>query len=326
MNADGIRPDGVRVISVSREGEFGLIARVVARLPQQPEVLLGPGDDAAVVTAADGRVVASTDLLVEGRHFSRDWSSGYDVGRRAAAANLADIVAMGARPTALLVGLGVPGDLPIEWAEALADGLRDEAALVGASIVGGDVTAADVVVVAGTALGDLQGRDPVTRSGARPGDVVVLIGWPGRAAAGLDLLRSGTLDHPLTQAHRRPTIDYASGLSLATAATAMIDVSDGLLADLGHLAKASGVRIELTAADLPIDPALEPAAAALGADAFDWVVAGGDDHCFAATVPPESHLAIPRIGRVVAVPGGEEPGVAVDRPVPKAAGHEHFRS
>jgi thiamine-monophosphate kinase len=114
-------------MTVSEAGEFGLIARVAARLPQGPTTLLGPGDDAAVVLASDGRVVASTDLLVEGRHFRRDWSGGYDVGRKAAAANLADIAAMGAVPTSLLVGLACPPDLPLEWADALTDGLRRSA-------------------------------------------------------------------------------------------------------------------------------------------------------------------------------------------------------
>jgi thiamine-monophosphate kinase len=316
----------VRVISVSGEGEFGLIRRIVDRLEQRPEVVLGPGDDAAVIAAPDRRVVATTDLLIENRHFRREWSSPYDVGRRAAAANLADVVAMGARPTALLVGFGAPGELPIEWAESLADGLRDEAALVGASIVGGDVTAADAVTVAVTALGDLDGRDPVTRAGARPGDIVVLSGWPGRAAAGLDLLRAGREDDPLADAHRRPTIDYAAGLALAGEASAMIDVSDGLLADLGHIATSSGVQIELAAAALPTDAALLAAAHDLGVDAFAWVIAGGDDHCFAATVGPETAVRLPRIGRVVGVPSGQRAGVVVDRPVPKVAGHEHFRS
>jgi thiamine-monophosphate kinase len=315
----------VRVISVSQEGEFGLIARIVARLPQAPGVLLGPGDDAAVVATPDGRVVASTDLLIEGRHFRRDWSSAYDVGRRAAAANLADIVAMGARPTALLVGLAAPAGLPVDWAEALADGLRDEAALIGASIVGGDLSAADAIVVAVTALGDLEGRPPVRRSGATPGDVVMLIGSPGRAAAGLDLLRAGRSDHPLVAAHQRPTVDYAAGLAIAATASAMIDVSDGLLADLGHLAVSSGVRIEIASDRLPAEPALAEAAADLGVDPFAWVIAGGDDHCFAATAPVTIPSAC-QIGTVVKVPAGEQPGVVVDRPVPKLAGHEHFRS
>src|SRR3954469_2673010 len=160
--------------TVGELGEFGLIRELTSRLTSTPAVRLGPGDDAAVVAAPDRRGVATTDLLVEGRHFRRDWSTAYDVGRKAAAQNLADIAAMGATPTALLVGLACPPDTTVEWCEQLADGLRDEAALVGAGVVGGDVVRSDVVTVAVSALGDLQGRPPVTRAGARPGDVVVV--------------------------------------------------------------------------------------------------------------------------------------------------------
>src|SRR5690349_24403629 len=128
-------------------GEFGLIAQVIARLGTAPHVLLGPGDDAAVVAAPDGRVVATTDVLVEGVHFRRDWSSAYDVGRKAAAANLADVAAMGAVGTALLVGLVAPAHLSLGWVTGLADGLRDEAALVGAAVVGGDTVRGESVVV-----------------------------------------------------------------------------------------------------------------------------------------------------------------------------------
>src|SRR4051794_25314560 len=176
----------------------------MARLTGSPDLVLGPGDDGAVVAAPDGRVVASPDLMVEGRHFRRDWSSGYDVGRKAAAANLADIVAMGARPTALVVGFAAPGELPLEWAEALADGLRDECARVGATVVGGDVVASDSITLAVSALGDLEGRPPLRRSGAMPGDHVALVGFPGRAAAGLARLEAADASHPIADAHRRP--------------------------------------------------------------------------------------------------------------------------
>src|SRR4051794_11418932 len=145
-------------------GEFGLIARVIDRLTSTPAVLLGPGDDAAVVAAPDGRVVATTDGMVEGVHFRREWSGAYDVGRKAAAANLAGVAAMGARGPALLVGPAAPADLPLDWSLELADGLRDEAALVGAAVVGGDVVRSATIVVSVTALGDLDGRAPVTRS------------------------------------------------------------------------------------------------------------------------------------------------------------------
>src|SRR5215471_17171553 len=142
-------------MSVAGTGEFGLISRVTARLPVGPAVLLGPGDDAALVTAPDGRVVASTDVLVDGRHFRRDWSAAIDVGHRAAAANLADIAAMGAVPTALLVGFCVPPGLDVRWAEELTDGLVAEAGKAGACVVGGDVSASPTLTIAITALGDL---------------------------------------------------------------------------------------------------------------------------------------------------------------------------
>jgi thiamine-monophosphate kinase len=315
----------VFVISVSEAGEFGAIARVVARLSAGDSVLLGPGDDAAVVATPDGRVVASTDLLVEGRHFRRDWSSAYDVGRKAAAQNLADIAAMGARPVALLVGVGCPPDTAVEWLEEMADGLRDECALVGASVVGGDLSAADAVTVAVTALGDLRGREPVTRAGARVGDAVVVAGRLGFAAAGLDLLLAGHPADPLTGAHRRPEVDYAAALELADRhrASAMIDVSDGLVADLGHLAAASTVRLELSAAALPVAAALVPAGRLLDIDPLAWVAGGGDDHAFAATLPPGEASDYPVIGRVV----DGEPGVVfADVTPPGHPGHEHFRS
>src|ERR1700744_3198894 len=150
-------------------GEFGLIARVTAGLNPAESTLLGPGDDAAIVATTDGRVVASTDLLIENRHFRRDWSTANDVGHKAAAKNFADIVAMGAVPTALLVGFGTPGDLDVAWGDGVTAGLREECGVVGAAVVGGDVVATDVITIAVTALGDLQGRMPVTLDGARPG-------------------------------------------------------------------------------------------------------------------------------------------------------------
>jgi thiamine-monophosphate kinase len=325
VRPDRIRPKGVFVISVSDEGEFGAIARVVARFPAGDGVLLGPGDDAAVVAMPDGRVVASTDLLVEGRHFRRDWSSAYDVGRKAAAQNLADIAAMGARGVALLVGVACPAELPVGWLEQLADGLRDECALVGASVVGGDLSAADAVTIAVTALGDLAGRDPVTRSGAQAGDTVVVAGRLGFAAAGLDLLLAGHPSDPLADAHRRPDVDYAAAAALARdhGATAMIDVSDGLVADLGHLATASGVRIELSSAALAVPAALVAAGELLGVDPLTWVAGGGDDHAFAATLPAGGASPYPVIGHVVA---GAPAVVFTDSAPAGYGGHEHFRS
>jgi len=360
---------------VAALGEFGLIAEVSAVLGPGPEGLEGPGgsegpetrqdatgrkgpqilvgigDDAAVLAAPDGRVVASTDFLLEGRHFRRDWSSAADVGVKAAARSLIDVAAMGAVPTGLLVALAAPGDLPVSWARDLTRGLAAECARAGASVIGGDTARGPSILLAVTVLGDLAGRAPVRRSGAAPGDLVAAAGPLGRAAAGLALLAAG-LDEPasLLAAQRRPQPPYDAGPEAADlGATAMIDVSDGLLADLGHIAAASGVLIDLSAGRLVPDEVLLTAARAVAAarrhgrlgrtgrgspsappdtpaqDALRWVLAGGEDHALAATFPPGT--ALPSRWEVIGEvrEGHGTPGVTVDgRAWAGSAGWDHF--
>ena len=280
-------------MTISDLGEFGLIEEIAAALPRSDRAVVGIGDDAAVLTAPDSRVVATTDLLVEGRHFRRDWSGAADIGAKAAARNLADVAAMGAVPVALLVGFAAPGDLAVSWARDLVAGLAAECARAGATVVGGDVSGAESVVLAVTALGDLAGRDPVTRAGARPGDVLAYAGVLGESAAGLALLEAGrTGPARLIAAQRRPAPPYHAGPEAAgLGATAMIDVSDGLLADAGHLARASGVQIDIGTDRFPGNPALTAAATALGRPGpLDWVLTGGEDHALAATFPAGREL------------------------------------
>jgi thiamine-monophosphate kinase len=257
-------------------------------------------------------VVACTDVLVEGVHFRLDWSTPEQVGRKAAAANLADVAAMGAVPTALLVGLSCPVSTPVETLEGLASGLWTEAGVVGAGVVGGDVTSGPALLLSVTALGSLEGRAPITRAGARPGDVVALCGRIGWAAAGLAVLHKGFRSPAaVVGAHRVPEPPYAAGPQAAAAgATAMIDVSDGLLADLGHVAAASGVRIEVTRAALPVPDRLAQVASALGVDPTDWLLTGGEDHALAATFP--AGAALPTGWTVIGTVGAGEPGVLVD--------------
>src|SRR5215470_3400561 len=250
--------------TLAEAGEFGLIAALSAWFPPGPATLVGIGDDAAVLAVPDGRVVATTDFLIEGRHFRRDWASAADVGHKAAARSLADIAAMGAEPSAR--------------------------------------------------LGDLAGRNPVLRSGAAPGDLVAVAGQLGHAAAGLALLTTGIAHDPrltpLISGQLRPSPPYDAGPEAAgLGATAMIDVSDGLLADLGHIADASRVRIGLDSASLrPGDRLVTAARAVSGADrhvsgdrtglvtrpahdvALDWVLTGGEDHALAATFPSGTRL------------------------------------
>ncbi len=302
-------------------------------MPAGPLTSVGIGDDAAVVVAPSGSVVAAVDLLIEGRHFRRDWSSAYDVGVKAAARSLADIAAMGAVNTALLVALAAPGTLPARWAAELAEGLAFEAARAGAGVVGGDTARADVVTVSVTALGDLGGRRPVLRAGARPGDVIAVAGPLGHSAAGFALLSAGIDPAPaalagLADAHRRPAPPYDAGPEAARlGATAMIDVSDGLLADLGHVAAASGVLIDVSGAPLAPGVALRAAARSLPADhpsdrALEWVLTGGEDHSLVAAFPPGTEL--PGRWRVIGeVRAGA--GVTVDgAPHDGPGGWQHF--
>ncbi|MQA78622.1 MAG: thiamine-phosphate kinase [Streptosporangiales bacterium] len=311
-------------MTIGELGEFGLIARVTGRIGPAGHVELGPGDDSAVVTAPDGRVVASTDMYLEGSHFRRDWSTATDIGHRVAAACLADIAAMGARATALLVGFGAPPDLEASWSDELMQGLLEECTVAGAAIVGGDVVRSDKVILALTALGDLGGRAPVTRGGARDGDVVAVRGRLGWSAAGLAVLSHGFRSpRVLVDAHRRPVPPYAAGPEAADAgATAMCDVSDGLVQDLGHLAAAGGVAIDVTSAAFEVPEPFEQVAAALGgADPLSWILAGGEDHALAATFPGE--VGVPEgwlvVGRVSA---GE--GVTVDGATYEGTGWDSF--
>lgn len=286
-------------------GEFAVIARLVAGREQPGVVALGPGDDAAVVAAPDGRIVVSTDMLVEGRHFRLDWSTPHDIGRKAIAQNAADIEAMGARATAFVVAFGAPGDTATTAALQLADGMWDEAHKFGAGVVGGDMVSAPQWVISVTVLGDLAGRAPVRRDGARPGDTVAVAGELGRSAAGYALWLRGIRErtHDLGSLRRRhltPEPPYGQGRVAADAgATAMTDVSDGLLGDLGHIAQASGCVIDLSAGTLAADvDAVRTAADAVGADPRDWVLGGGEDHALAATfggAPPDGWRVIGRV-------------------------------
>ena len=266
-------------------GEFEVIDRLTRGRPESADVAVGPGDDGAVVLAPDGRVAVSTDMLVEGRHFRLDWSTPHDVGRKAVAQNAADIEAMGARATAFVVGFGAPPDTPAAQVDALADGMWSEAGRFGAAIVGGDLVASPHWVVSVTVLGDLAGRAPVLRSGAQPGSRIAVTGQLGYSAAGYALWHSG-IDRfdEFRQRHLVPQPPYGQGRVAAEAgAQAMIDVSDGLVADLRHVAEASGVGIDLSTEALDADRRLLLGAAeAAGVDAWTWVFGGGEDHALVA--------------------------------------------
>lgn len=309
-------------------GEFALIAEIVRALPAGPEVLLGPGDDSAVL-ALEGPVLTTVDVMVEGVHFKREWSEAGDVGRKAVAVNVADIEAMGGRAVALVVAFSAPAETPLSWVLDFAKGLRDECESAGVNLVGGDITRSRDITVAVTALGVLDGRGAVRRSGARPGDVIAFVGRLGWAAAGMAVLGRGFRSpRAVVDAQRVPQVPYGAGATAASAgATSMIDVSDGLLADLGHLADGSRLVFDVETATLDVPEPLQAVAAATGSDPHALMLTGGEDHALAATFPID--VALPagwtRIGTVRAVADDEEPTVLVDGAVwDDEAGWDHF--
>jgi len=291
------------------EGE--VLARIFPRLPHADTELLGPGDDAAVLSAADGRFVVTCDMMIQGPDFRLAWSTPHDLGWKAAATNLSDVAAMGARPTALVVAIAAPPSTPISVILGIADGLRDgcETLAPGCGVVGGDLSASDALTLSITAFGDLEGRRPVLRSGASAGDVVAHAGRLGDAGIGLGLLfRYGVdadgvpnraaadalkLREPrFVEAQLAPVPPIGLGpVAAAAGATAMLDVSDGLAIDAGRLARASGVGVDFDSAALG-----EKREPALG---------GGEDHGLLATFPPDAVLpaGFRRLGTVTAQSG-----------------------
>jgi thiamine-monophosphate kinase len=325
-DAEAAPPDAVD--TVGAQGEIATLNRILPRLASGDAALIGPGDDAAVLAAADGRYVVTTDLMVHGPDFRLAWSTPFELGWKAAATNLTDVAAMGARPTALVVAIAAPPDTAVATLEGIADGLREALAALapGAGVVGGDLSVSSVLTIAVTAFGDLEGRSPVLRSGARAGDVIAHAGARGDAARGLALLFGAATDasgepdtaaaarlraeHPLliaAQLAPAPPV-YAGVVAAQAGATAMLDVSDGLARDASRIARASGVDLDFTSAALGPDPVV--------------ALAGGEDHGLLATFPPGAPIPAPfeRIGCVVAGAGV----VRVDGEVAAAAGWDPY--
>jgi len=278
-------------------GEFALIDRITAGLPGSPAVSVGPGDDAAVFLV-NGSAVVSVDLFVEGVHFRQEWSDPFDIGRKVVAASVADLEAMGATPVALVLGMTLPRDTAQAWVDQFAAGVRAEAERARIALVGGDISQADRIVVSASVTGQTDAWSPVLRTGAKPGQLVAFCGRLGWAGAGLAALARGFRSpKAVVDAHRCPAVPYGAGRIAAQAgAGAMIDVSDGLLADLAHMARASGVTINVESDRLDVAEPVGAVAAATGRDPLDFVLTGGEDHALVATFDlgdvPEGWLVI----------------------------------
>jgi thiamine-monophosphate kinase len=265
-------------------------AQVIARLTEvfastDPRISLGIGDDAAVVTAR-GSQVLTTDMAVAGVHFRTDWSSAFEIGRKVTAANTADVLAMSANPDYLLVAVALTGTETMEWITELSRGIKYEADLAGANVVGGDISRADQVVISITAIGSTN--KAITRSGAKPGDGIYLSSLTGWSAAGLALLSSGSTEESQSSLKalsefKAPTIDYGFD---ATRASALCDVSDALVIQATQMAEVSKVRFVFDLSKIQASAEfgeLEKVAQKLNLDTWSWIFAGGEDHALLAT-------------------------------------------
>ena len=308
--------------TVADLGEFGLIDRIVERLPRAPEDELWSGDDAAVLTQPEGDVVVSTDVMVEDVDFSTEWAAGTDIGWKAVAANVSDLAAMGAEPWRAVATLALPPTTTIEFVDGLVEGLAASAQHHGIALVGGDLSRADEIVLGLTVMGVLDGP-AVTRAGARDGDEIYVTGVLGGARAGLDVLRGvGDFDEDvrdvLVSRQLRPTARVAEGIALRReGATAMIDVSDGLIADLTHLLDASKLGCHIDPALVPIDR---------GVPDMSYALYGGEDFELLFTLPEDGSLPTgveaTRIGK--ATDGGRSLGDQGFEAL-KGAGWDHLR-
>jgi thiamine-monophosphate kinase len=274
-------------------GENESLRRTIGALVTGENALVGPGDDAAVVSVSGNSFVVTTDTMIEDHDFRLDWSTGFDLGFKAIASNVADVAAMGAVPIALTVAIALPGSTDIKFLEDFAAGLNAgiQELAPGASVVGGDLASSDKVFISVTAHGDLQGLQPVLRSGAQVGDIVAVAGTLGRAAAGLALLQSDSdaksAFDDLVNIQLRPQPPITAGVIANKAgATSMLDISDGLAKDATRIAKASGVTIQIDSSALDgFKAVLELAAMRLEVDTGNWVLFGGEDHSLLATFP-----------------------------------------
>ncbi|MCE1178850.1 MAG: thiamine-phosphate kinase [Micrococcales bacterium] len=317
--------------TLAEVSEEEILGRIFPHFRPTGAELLGPGDDAAVLAAASGSVVVTTDAMVRGRDWLDEWSTPEDVAAKSLTQNLADIAAMGAVPTAVVVALVADPATPVAWLERYAAELGSRCARLGVSVAGGDLSSAPAgtVMLSITALGDLAGREPLTRAGARVGDVLAVCGPLGRSGAGLALLSDGVVeaDHPAAAAalahHRRPDAPLAAGPQAVSAgAHALMDISDGLLRDAARIGRASGVAIDLDSGLLAEDiAALVPA---VGTDrARECVLAGGEEHSLLAAYPSERGLpeGWRPVGAIVAGPAGQ---VAADGEATTPRGWDHF--
>lgn len=325
-------------MKLSSLGEFGFIDRIAAQCGSDPALLLGIGDDAAAFRVSAGKVLlATSDLLAEGVHFDLAWSDPFSLGRKSLSVNLSDIAAMGGTPRFALLALAIPKDLPVEFLDAFMSGFLQQAESFGVTLIGGDTSSSKGgLFITVTLFGEQHSDKIVSRSGAAAGDIICVSGTVGDASLGLELLRSGIKEGWGVQRHLDPTPRVALGIGLANEGvpSAMIDISDGLLADLGHILKASAVGAALDLESLPLSETFTVALAGSGGALLNLPLSGGEDYELLFTLDPaklaEARMVAEAAGTRITVIGSltEEQGIVMNNApsgfLKKSGGHDHF--
>ena len=323
------------MLTVSELGEFGLIQRLAPMLTGGPSVVKGIGDDCAVVRVGGRMLLISSDLSLEHIHFRQTTLSPIDIGYKAAASSLSDIAAMGGNPLFCQVSLACPGTTPVAVIEGIYEGLQDAVSSAGAIIIGGDTAASsEGILIDVTVIGEVVGERCLMRRGAHAGDLLAVTGPLGLSAAGFLALERGEDAPELIGAHARPQPRFAEGQWLCeqSAVRAMIDISDGLAQDAGHLAVASGIGVNLVQEQVPIAPVLAAFSAAHGFDALTLAISGGEDYELAFALDPAQQATLTakfrqvfqRDFRIVGAFTDQWEGVRLDGQPMTQSGFDHF--
>jgi thiamine-monophosphate kinase len=321
-------------------GEFALIAAIKEMAAKGEGVIKGIGDDAAVLRPCPGMVsLVTTDLLLEGVHFRLEFTDPYRLGRKAVAANLSDIASCGGQPRALLASLAIAADAELAFVQALYKGLLEQAQEFKVALVGGDTSQGEKLMISVTLIGEAEEAKIVYRSGAKKGDLIYVTGTLGDAALGLRQLKQGKREGVLIQQHLVPAPRVTEGQAIAQQglATAMIDISDGLVADLGHIAEASQVGAEIRLSQLPLSEEYRKEVRAYSNDPYALALTGGEDYELLFTSPPEKEQAVAKLAQELGIPitaigeivdasaGIRVIGEGGKEYLLKHKGHDHFR-
>jgi thiamine-monophosphate kinase len=322
-------------------GEFGLIATIKEMAAQGEGVIKGIGDDVAVIKPSPNKVsLVTTDLLLEGVHFRLDLTDPYRLGRKAVAVNLSDIASCGGVPQAMLVSLAVSPDAELAFVQALYKGMLEQAQEFEVSLIGGDTSQGERLLISVTLMGEAEEKKVVYRNGARRGDLIFVTGQLGDSALGLKMLKKGVKEGYLIERHLVPTPRVREGQEIARRglATAMIDISDGLVADLGHIVEASNVGAEVRLSQLPLSKEYWQTIEQYQSDCYRLALTGGEDYELLFTSPPTKGQAVAKLAQELGIPitsigkiVDAVQGVTIYREDGKEypvahKGHDHFKS